>query len=397
LTKQHVLANVINPYALAELIQGKRIRWSRLPDAEAVMARALGLEHGELFDPQRSPLYMTSQDRTPQAMDAVAPELRKRAEVNEIEGRVPASLGRLLSRLRPNAAQRVSSALFSLWASRNGDFTPADSTWSDRGDFFEEAAEYFDPLQGATADCYLISGLSSIAWARPYVIAQRSRPTGDAQDEFKDMITFFSGGRKDIEVTERVPVNATTHQFLYARSSESNEIWPAIYEKAYAKLKAGSSTDKPNIPALIGNGGSPLTAMQEVTGLSGEGIVTSGKTEDELWQLVRAHSLSYRTVDPMTACTYPTNEGPGQAKLSDANIVAWHCYSILGWAYVDKVKYIVLRNPWGTHEATLHNLAGSWAAYNISFWQNATLNQAGVFAFRASSFNKYFASVQWVK
>jgi hypothetical protein len=43
------------------------------------------------------------------------------------------------------------------------------------------------------------------------------------------------------------------------------------------------------------------------------------------------------------------------------------------------------------------NLAGTWSAHNVSFWQNVPLNASGVFAFRAASFGKYFSSVQWVK
>ena len=44
------------------------------------------------------------------------------------------------------------------------DWTPPNATWSDAGQFFNEAAEFFDPIQGAVANCYYIAALSAVAW-----------------------------------------------------------------------------------------------------------------------------------------------------------------------------------------------------------------------------------------
>jgi hypothetical protein len=50
---------VINPYALAELIAGRRISWKELPDAPRVLEQLLATPYEELFDPKYGgPLYI---------------------------------------------------------------------------------------------------------------------------------------------------------------------------------------------------------------------------------------------------------------------------------------------------------------------------------------------------
>jgi len=57
------------------------------------------------------------------------------------------------------------------------------------------------------------------------------------QEQFTNMIRFYkpdSNGQLDreIEATDSVPLATSTGGFIYARSSEAGEIWPALYEKA---------------------------------------------------------------------------------------------------------------------------------------------------------------------
>ena len=52
-------AAVINPYALAELIAGRRIAWSRLPNVPRLLEDILQTPYEELFDPKyEGPLYL---------------------------------------------------------------------------------------------------------------------------------------------------------------------------------------------------------------------------------------------------------------------------------------------------------------------------------------------------
>src|SRR4030095_9232833 len=111
----------------------------------------------------------------------------------------------------------------------NVDFgwTPPGAHWATAGAFFHETAEFFDPVQGAVANCYYIAALSAIAWATPFRIAHLTRATGPNQEQFNDMIRFYqpdSGGviDKEIQMTEAVPLTAGG-DFIYCRSSEEGE------------------------------------------------------------------------------------------------------------------------------------------------------------------------------
>jgi hypothetical protein len=277
----------------------------------------------------------------------------------------------------------------------NEDWTPANASWVDKGTFFNETAEFFDPVQGAVANCYYIAALSSVAWATPYQIKHLTRATGQGQDQFTNLIRFYnpdSNGQvdKEIEVTDTVPVNSATGNFIYCRSSESGEIWPAVYEKAFAKLETGTTTDHPDITAT--GWGDCVYATAQLNGASRYYYGNDGLTGDELWDLVRSNSMSKRTFNPMTCWTY--GSAPEGLSYSDANIVGSHCYSVLGWDYYCGKKYIVLRNPWGSTEATVGTRSGVVTMYDISWWRPIELaNPDGTFAIEANSFKQYFAGI----
>ena len=168
---------VSNPYALAEVMLKKKVNWKRV-DSKKLLEKTLGMSYEELFDPKfKSPLY---------AGLKLSPKTKtlERVEI-------------------PSTAKGVHRALVDVGAT---------TVWADPGDFFEEAAELTDPVQGAVGNCYFIAALSSVAWARTYVIAQRTRATGTGQQDFVDMIEFLkaygSSNPKKVEVTELLPLNS---------------------------------------------------------------------------------------------------------------------------------------------------------------------------------------------
>jgi len=337
-------------------------------------------------------------------------------------------------------------------------WTPAGGEWADTGSFFKEAAEYFDPIQGQLGDCWLIAAESSVAWALPYAVAQRSRATGTGNESFTNRLDFVDpadGSTHTFEATDRTVVYTGTTSPLYGRSSEPGEIWPAVVEKAYAMWRGnGQSFDRPDLTVL--NGGDPVHASATLTGRKPHYTGTAGQTAAQLATLVKSHAVSFRTVDPMTAWTYPTGAAsPDQVTFSDANIVANHAYSVLGWASGTRVvralqdrltrevalhsavlpvgapqdlgpagtltgarsvgqlldasflesvhldwrtflqrDYIVLRNPWGSAEATAGNLHGAIPLKDISFWRTIDLGDVdGVFAIDFPTFKRYFQGI----
>ena len=146
-----------NPYVLAEVRLGRKVNWQRTPRAHEILEQALGMKYEDLFDPRKpSPIF-------------AGKAVKKNGET--VRSEPPIDVGSVV--------------------------------WADPGEFFDEAAEFFDPVQGAVGDCYLIAALASIAWARPYLIAQMTRATGTGPQAFVDMI--------ERRVVRIVVMRATVH------------------------------------------------------------------------------------------------------------------------------------------------------------------------------------------
>ena len=242
-------STVINPYALAELVAGRRISWREIDDAPRLLESLLETPYEQLFDPvYDSPLYLGFRLNAKlelEHVDVELPEVREDAG-NDLEspngvGTIArlADLGPLFETddigkiavdradLRTNALDltiRLSDPLRKARLARvlprdlldlvvyrpkrvvSDGFNPPNTAWTDNGDFFEETTEFFDPIQGAVANCYLIAAMASVAWARPYLISHLTRATGQAQQQFTDMIRFYDidhgNAEYDVEVTE---------------------------------------------------------------------------------------------------------------------------------------------------------------------------------------------------
>lgn len=103
----------------------------------------------------------------------------------------------------------------------------------------------------------------------------------------------------------------------------------------------------------------------------------------------------------MVATTYGSSSAaPTPIDYGTSGIVADHCYSILGWQYVNNTEYIVLRNPWGYQEATLNVNSGPWTSFD-QFDGGAVvgtfnLPENGVFSLSADTFQQYYGWYGWV-
>lgn len=374
-----------NPYAIAEIAIGRKVNWKAIKNHDAFIEKTLGVSIEKLVAPVPGNPFVSGSPDSKKALSDLQPMKSDKPHIAspQVEGD-PVQL--LLSNLNRTSWDRLIHILL-------GGHTPPGAEWADPGEFFEEGAEYSDPVQGVLGDCYLIAALCAVAWARPNFIFHRERTTGPGQEQFVDPIDFYSGGTKTIEVTELMPVLKSTHAWIYARSSESGEIWPAVFEKAYAKWKTNEPTDEPDYNPIAG--GWPVQATTELTNLIGTTKTCADLFADDIWTSVRSNSLSYRTINPMTAWTFC--QTPSPVDYNGTGIYAYHAYTILGWAYVNNIKYIVLRNPWGQNVSVINGLTGNWSAIDQTFWRTVPLNSAGVFAIPADTFKKYYWQFGWAK
>jgi hypothetical protein len=476
-----------NPYALAEAIAGGPIDWSAIPDPRAVLEDLLRTPYEQLFDPKfDSPVYLGFElhDGVMEAKKVKPAEANGETRLDDerfpaldlgeihrlsdlepyvgdpigdvpVRSIVPSRAGgyvievgeapmKRLDTLLPIYDEKILGRLIELIKIDSG-WTPDGGAWTDAGQFFREAAGFFDPVQGNLGDCWLIAAMSSVAWAMPYTFAQRSRATGAANDRFTFLLEFVdpaNGNKLKFEATDETLVWSGTPSPMYGHSSEAGESWPAIVEKAYAMWRANTTHDHPNLTVL--NGGDPVHASAALTGRKPNYTGTSGTSATDLLNLVKANCVNYRTVNPMTAWTYGSgDDSPDKVVYADATIVANHAYSVLGWARGSKLAghidlnryrmasrsgpapavgaalmgttmassrraidmdvmlplrmtqdYIVLRNPWGNTEATIAEMSGVIPLRDVSFWRSIDLDVIdGVFAIEPATFKSYFAGV----
>lgn len=418
----------INPFALTEALVGRKIDWSN-KDSIEIMEDALETDYNELFDMKfNSPIYAGLKlnaknmaepvkaseitirgDNDPETPDVSAfktlSELKK-VGVKSLNTTAIRSgvLSRGILNLKleiPELDKTISKTRLSkplaallLGPGTAADWTPENGTWKDIGDFFKDVTEFSDPIQGAIGNCYFIAAVSAIAWADPYRIIHRNRATGTGETDRVSAIQFYSkGGGKDaptklVEVTDKTIVRTSNNLPIYCRSNDTGEIYPALYEKAFAKWILKTDSDKPDITKTAF--GDPVKATAQLNNKTPYYYNTSGRTGDQLYSIVRENSMSYKTIHPMTAWTYGSNKD-----YTGTNVVGNHAYTVLGWAFKNNKKYIVLRNPWGvTEPAGLNTYQGVLSFFDKSFWRPVnTIGNDGIFAIEANSFQNLFAGI----
>ena len=437
---------VISPFSLAEAILGERIAWTKKTKAggREILEDALGMDYASLFSPvSGSPLYkgLPSLKTASKARPEVAVE-KMRASVSKPltkvkpEIRTQTGWGNLLRMLaslfRPEPAQTVRSAeVTAPLASDISTGAPlpctanvewrTDPAWiyppppAPAGDYSPLFGTH--SIQGCAADCYFIAALSSLAWIDPASLSGTPDLSGNYEYWFTDTDELLNplGDAQEISVDEPLPVNRDTGELAYAHSRIPNQVWPAVYEKAFAKFKGIMPPTAPNIPGL--GFGNPIHALCCLTFTYGTARLTAGYDGHKLWQeinqLCGSGMNGDKTQYPIVAWTYPQTPADPNLSYSTDILVANHSYSILGTAVLNGSECIVLRNPYvysvagsppqgvidGTWEFTdWYGLGGAESAGRLQMKLRTTDESIGdgTFALEAGAFVKYFEGLGWV-
>lgn len=384
---------VLSPYALTELVLGRRVNWRRVRKGRRLMEAALGHRYEDLFDPERdSPLFPGQR---------VHELIQQMAEPEQLTLELRARLGEFHCTIRglfvthdPRELARARALAFGDPASderveAGASWNPTDVAWRDVGDVSGWGTEGWDPVQGSLGDCYLLAALSAVAWTRPELLAPVTKLwSGVTWDDvgFYDA-TFI---RRVVSVSEQVPTTSASALLIYARSSEAMEIWPAVYEKAYAKWKTGTTSDRPDYRAITG--GSPATALGELIGHAPERVDCAAVSENDLWgYIVEYCRADRRAWVPMVTWTWPS--GTAGVSYKDANLVASHAYTVMGWEEWAGKRYVIVRNPYGWRDTTAPSLAGTWEALRTAWWKPYDDVDAGLLAVPLSDFRKLFRRI----
>ncbi|KAI0544920.1 hypothetical protein F4679DRAFT_505364 [Xylaria curta] len=323
----------------------------------------------------------------------------------------------------PNSSWRDAREIIMMRNMRRGMISDYNTLFDYGGSHEIQVMRKFDdPIQGATANSWFVAALFSVYWADPAIINRtmespmRMRDPNNNEDREQNRfrVKFHDkGGRNNnstqtVEVDYRVPVNNSSEDFVYCRSSDGMALWPSLYEKAFAKwITSGNNDDSPrrkdsgrlkvassssqHVDITQLHHGDPVKAMAQINGREPEYYFTDKREASDLVGLVRACSVNHRTICPMVAWTYATDRGTYRG----CNLVANHAYSVLGWSSVgqgDK-QYIIIRNPWGTTEPHgLTSYPGILTRVEPEYWRPASLlDREGVMAVEVGAFKEYFA------
>jgi hypothetical protein len=412
---------VANPYALAEVVIGRRVDWSRVANPHALIETALGMPWEKLINPASGSILfagLTFGKGGPKRLPSTeaAADIERRLQAHRVfkpstmPSRIPPSMQLLFNRSNEVALQQLRQAVeLSLGA---GSGSGMGEQWVDEGMFFTnpDEAEGGDPVQGGLGDCYYIAALDAVAWSVPEMIQWsplvdpdhatqvQLDPTGPGSVRLSpgyyhsrdvgvpnDPVT--TGPLWEyVTMTELLPESAKGVP-LYATSSRAGETWPNLYEKAFAIWRTGSG-DQPDFTPLGGGDCGEATRVLVGRDWNLDWWATESLEATDVLQNIQQHAPEGKTIHPMTAFTYGSADDFPQDGITrdyaGSNIIFNHCYSLLGFIIGGGDEYIVVRNPWGKDGTTRSDRAPDGAFGGL------TLNTNGVFGLPVEVFREYF-------
>ncbi len=218
-----------------------------------------------------------------------------------------------------------------------------------------------DVNQGYLGDCYFLSSCAEVADLNSSKISSMFTNNGNGAYGVR---FYYDGQAEFVTVNAALPNGGT----LFNKSSD---IWASLAEKAYAQFQAinletGNSVNDGNSYSTIGNGGSPLYALEALTGASamqeyvGSGgswacytvndamTVTAYNTGDTTAKLMSALETDLSNHDDLILCSNTNAYVNGKQTL-----VADHAMSIYG--YDASTGNLEIRNPWGAEAGQTWN------------------------------------------
>jgi len=281
-----------------------------------------------------------------------------------------------------------------------------------------------DVKQGACLDCYFMAALYSVVmtyyWAHPVNLSQ------DGQGYYTVPFYDYPGNRtrKLIKVKPTFPLS-NANNFVYAQLTPDNELWVALYEKAYAKYlgyddytlpgfhqlsgcQLGQDPDIGLLPAYYAM--IPLTNLTKLVGsevavgsipptIYTAAFPPGGKSNYQI--LTEQNHSGGLTMFATVAWTYAEPPQGTENYFTTDVIVPSHAYSIIGFYYDGTDNYIVLRNPWANkidpnNNAILQLASGKWEPQNSPAITFGTASD-GIFGLKTTLFDQLFEGYGWVR
>ncbi|XP_063920490.1 calpain-A-like isoform X2 [Zophobas morio] len=227
----------------------------------------------------------------------------------------------------------------------------------DNPQLFVEGFSRFDVQQGELGDCWLLAAVANLTLYRR-LFFQIVPDDQSFEENYAGIFhfRFWQYGRwVDVVIDDRLPTY--NGELIFLHSTEPNEFWSALLEKAYAKLHGSYEALK---------GGSTCEAMEDMTG----GVTEMYELDSSPPNLFKIIVKAYERWSLM-GCSIEPDPDVLEAQTPEG-LVRGHAYSITKVQYVDistpnvsgKIPLLRLRNPWGNES----EWNGAWSD-NSPEWQ----------------------------
>jgi hypothetical protein len=209
------------------------------------------------------------------------------------------------------------------------------------------SVEPTDIYQGNLGDCFLLSSFGEIAITSSSTISSMITQNSNGTETVK-LYSFQSVKVGHSTIVQLVQTNETVSNSFNAGTVDTytfsgqdvvggvKEIWPQILEKAFAQLGGGYSS--------IANGGSPVTAMEELTGKAATWY-TPTQLGSSQTQIVANFNSLIKAGDMIVLDTSVNNSTYG--------LYGDHAYMFDGLVTVGSTTYVKALNPWGFDNPSL--------------------------------------------
>jgi hypothetical protein len=389
-----------NPYTIAQMVTQQRdisflyAKDAKFEEANALLEKGFHLKEGRTLNQALGLIRkMGAAAEQPQPLEEALATVMRIAEVKEW-GYSADEVRSLLPLLMP-----ITDASFAA----NSDATLSPRILASNGDLDQlvvGGTGFLDPIQGGTADCYLISSMIALAWTHPSVLERLLNSTGFGTRGTRSFTWQFhqeSGAtRGRVTVTGTVPLREGAP--LYARSIEPTESWPALLEKAYVTMSR-NLTDEPTPDdyRLISNGDVPQDACQSLVGGTPDLNMLSRCPNIFSFQHVDGHlGTASGVVNKPVMVSTMSSQVKNETVSKETGLFFDHAYALLGvMKSRNVVEHVVLRDPYGApNNKELAGFAkGPWRPAD---GPEIELNQRGVIAIASDLFFKHFMNIGWV-
>uniref|UniRef100_A0A3Q0R2P5 Calpain catalytic domain-containing protein n=1 Tax=Amphilophus citrinellus TaxID=61819 RepID=A0A3Q0R2P5_AMPCI len=212
---------------------------------------------------------------------------------------------------------------------------PAVSQIAPNADFVVDGFSRFDFGQGILGNCWFLASIGALTFQKH--IFQQVVPLDQTLKEDYCGIFHFRfwrfGRWVDVVIDDKLPT--INRSLIFVHSKDPNEFWPALLEKAYAKV-CGSYTDM--------NSGTPSEAMMDFTGGVHMCIQLSDSSADAWGLMCRAGKSN-----TLMGCGTAQGETPANTILPNG-LVQGHAYTVTGVIELlsqgKRVRLVRLWNPW---------------------------------------------------